>query len=141
MTQKQPMPLEDLPQYLKSLKESGSTGSSPVVNMGQITMPEKKSNRWFGFTLAAILCLSLGMGGLVYYTLPQSNQLTIIVDVNEMSSPLTVSNIVSEGGKVTDVKLNEDSTYEVKVSTRKDKRSFLEWLRGKKGVRKATIKE
>ena len=40
---KQPMSLENLPQYIKSLKDNGDTGGSNLVGVGQIVMPPKMS--------------------------------------------------------------------------------------------------
>lgn len=144
MAQKNPMSLEDLPGYLKSQRESGSTGSAPVVNMGQIIVPEKPSSfmKWArGVGVAVMMLMAIGVSMYTYDEL-STNQITVIVDVEEGLGPQGLSDIVSDsGGKIIAVKHKEDSTYEVEVKTKKSKSSFLDWLLGKNGVKKARLED
>jgi len=138
----EPMSLEDLPQYLKNQRENGSTGNSPVVNMGQIMVPQRTSGiKWVErFVYAAIMFVALGVGGMITYDVMTPQQFTVIVDSDTGIS--AIPTIVSDsGGEVIAVKQNADSTYEVKVSTHKSSHSFLEWLRNNKDVKKAKLKD
>ncbi len=135
-----PMSLEDLPEYLKSQREIGGTGS-PVVNMGKIITPQRSGIRWAErIVYAAIMLVAVGVGGLVTYDVVTPQQFTVIVDSDTGISaiPTIVSN---SGGEVVEVLQKSDSTYEIKVSTRKSKRSFLDWLRNDKDVNKAKLKD
>lgn len=133
-----PMPLENLPGYLRSNKDENA-GSSPVVSMGQIIVPKSPWPKRVAF--AMLMCMVLGTGGIVTYDAMSTNQLTVIVNLDSGVDPsLAMSKIAFDsGGQITSFKQNEDSTYEVKVKTRKSRRSFLEWLRDKKGVEKAEL--
>ena len=127
---KNQMPLENLPEYLKSLKENGGAGS-PLVGMGQI-LPEKKSY-WPQTILAMFMLMTLGIGGMMTYdTVMPQQQFTVIVDMQNPSQ--TIPEITSNS-EIIAVEQNTDSTYAVKVSTRKNKHSFLKWLFGNKDVK------
>jgi len=130
MTQ-DPMPLEDLPQYLKSIRENGDSGSSPVVGTGQIVVAKKS---WSKVILATLAFLILSAGSVVTYNAMAMKNITVVMGIHQTDDPSqTITKIVSDsGGQVVGFKQNEDSTYEVKVSTRKSKQSFLEWLRKNK---------
>jgi two-component sensor histidine kinase len=136
-----PMSLEDLPGYLKSQREHGDTGSAPVVGVGQIIVEEKRS-MLPRFLFAAVMFMALGMGTLVTYDVMSTNQITVVVDVDNGIGPQAISKMVSDGGgEVISVKHTEGTTYEVEVETRKSRVSFLEWLLKSKGVKKATLEE
>lgn len=137
MTQ-DPMPLEDLPQYLKSIKENGDSESSPVVGMGQIVV---KKRIWPKITLAILACVVLSLGSLMTYNTMVMKNHTIVMGINQTDNPSqAITKIVSDsGGQVIGFKQNEDLTYEVKVSTRKSKQSFLEWLRKNKDVKNVNL--
>jgi len=128
MTQN-PMSLENLPQYVKNLQETGDTGGSCVVEMGQIVV-EKKPRTW----LAILICIIISLS-----TIMSKQQLTFVVDMDKETNPFqSIPKIISDiGGEVVDVKQNNDSTYEIKISTRKSKSSFLERLRKNKNINKA----
>lgn len=133
MTQ-DPMSLDKLPGYLKSLKEKGEMGGSVIVDMGQI-VPEKRSwPKRLAFSM--MVFLALGTVGVATYKFAATEQLTVVVDVD----PSAISQIVSDsGGQILSVTRREGSTYEVKASTRQGRHAFLEWLRKSTGVKKANL--
>lgn len=138
---KQPMSLEDLPEYLKSQRENGDMGRPNLVGTGQL-ITKKTFMSWSQQVILAMsLLLLAGAGSMVAYNSMAENQLTVIVDIDKNADPSqTISKIVSDsGGTMLSVKQNEDLTYEVKVSTRKSRHSFLEWFRKNKNVNKASI--
>ncbi len=142
MKDNQNMPLENLPEYLKSLKEQGSYGDSPVVQVGYIEDAPKKS--WTGWLVATALLLAVGVGGATIYQQSQPNNITYVVDIDQnLNANQAIPAIfANSGGDVVEVKKTEGvATYEVTVSTHEDKRSFLERLLGHSKVKKATIKE
>lgn len=75
------------------------------------------------------------------YDMVSVKQFTVIMDVENGSSQ-SITKIVSDiGGEVITVKQNADSSYEVKVKTRKNKKTFLDWLLSKEGVKKAHLEK
>lgn len=136
MKSQKPISLENLPEYLKSLKD-GNAGSSPVVDMGQIVTPKRS---FLPQILATLLVfVVLGVSSVATYNVMSTKELTVVVDV---ANPQTIPQIVADsGGEVLAVKQMEGSTYEVKVSTRKSGHKFLEWLRKNRDVKKASLEE
>lgn len=134
-----PMSLEDLPSYLKSLKEKGETGDC-FVDMGKL---ESKSIGFSNWTKKIIVfmavCLFFGTSGMIGYNLNSTNQITVVVDLNEKKNSIEsiLEMVANSGGEIVDLKQNEDFTYEVKISTRKSKRSFLERLLKNENVKEA----
>lgn len=136
---KKPMPLKDLPQYLESARENGDMEDGPVVEMGQIIMPEERSHNWVGIAAASILFVSVSLGGLIAYDSMSREDFKVIVNTN---APSNMSKIVSDSnGEIISVKQNTNDTYEVHISTRKSKRSFLDWLQNNRNVRNAVLKD
>lgn len=134
MSPKNPMPLDELPEYLKSKK---SNGSSPVVDMGTIVTERSHTKQ---FIFAALMFFALGAGGMITYDLMSTKQLTVVLDTD--SGAGAIEQIVADsGGQVLSVTQTEDSVYEVEVITRKSRHSFLEWLRKSKDVKKAELEE
>ena len=125
--QNDPMPLKDLPGYIRSAREEGQGDYVPVVEMGQIIAP--RTNNWvktIGYAAAA--CLLLMIGG-VYATTS-----SIIVSID---NPQAIANIVADnGGKVFSVKQEEDGTYKVRVFSLKRMSSLIEGLRKNKELKK-----
>ena len=143
-----PMSLENLPAYLKSLKEKGSTGiDSCLVDMGRIEEPQKMPKKWLWtqrivFTLA--ICMIVGTSGLITYDLMSTQQLTVLVNLNQDANPAQAipEMVADSGGTVLAVKQHDNtSAYEVKVSTRKSRKSLLEWLNKNKNVKEVKLKE
>jgi hypothetical protein len=124
---KEPMPLENLPEYLKS----HNTGGGVLVDVGNITTPTKPYMKW---AAAGTMAMVLGISIATYHVM-SNKELTVFVDTNQ---PQMLSQIVADGGgEMLAAKQTEGTTYEVKVATRKSKHSFLEWLRKNKDVKKA----
>ena len=118
-------PIKDMPGYLKSLKEKGEYGDGRVFDMGQIE-PERRSYKWLAY--AALICFCVS--GTIAYDVTKTKEHTITL---EHSNPTQmISKIESDGGEIIAVKQNDDLTYEVKVATKKSRRSFLEWIRRNK---------
>jgi hypothetical protein len=133
MNNKPPMSLENLPGYMDSLRKSGSTDDSLVVDMGRIVEPPKSSINWFrpaAFALAFCLFLIVG----VSYNAFSDKNITIVLDTNNIEA---ISDIVSaNGGNVVNIKQNGDSSYEVKIDKLQNVKSFIESLRKNKDVKK-----
>jgi hypothetical protein len=127
---KNPMPIEDLPEYLRSTK-GRITDDAPVVDMGRIVSPRN----WFKtISLSVAACLLVALSGLMGYNVLSTKNVTVFVDANN-SSPTSISKIISDGGgQVVSVKQYGESTYEVKISTRKNLSSFIDWLRKNKDI-------
>jgi hypothetical protein len=125
--QNDPMPLKDLPGYIRSAREEGQGDYVPVVEMGQIITP--RTNNWaktIGYAAAA--CLLLMAGGLYATTS------SIIVSID---NPQAIANIVADnGGKVFSVKQEENGTYKVRVFSLKIMSSLIEELRKNKDLKK-----
>lgn len=141
-----PMSLENLPAYLKSLKEKGSTGDC-LVDMGRIEEPKKMPKKWLWtqrilFTLA--ICMIAGTTGLITYDLASRQELTVVVNLNNDANPAQAipEMVADSGGTVLAVKQHDStSSYEVKVSTRKSRKALLEWLNKNKNVKEVKFKE
>lgn len=143
MTQKnQPMPLEDLPEYLKSAKD-GNAGGSNLVNTGQIMTNTSQTNWFSQFAIAALLFLVFGVGGMMTYSVMSTRNITVIVDIHQgADASEVIPRIVSEGGgEVLSVEQRGASTYEIEVKTRKSRSSFLEWLLKNRNVKTAELEE
>jgi hypothetical protein len=125
------MPLGDLPEHMRSVREGGSLDYGPVVDVGRIV--DDGPPRWMSVAAySTALCMLLGLG-LVGY----SSTGTIIIDANRLDSA-SVSEIVrEEGGRVFSAKQKEDGTHEVRVLTFKRMSSFLEQLKKNKEIKKA----
>lgn len=133
-----PMSLKNLPEHLKSVREKGDSCESPLVNVGQIVDADVESGfmRWSKkIALAASICMVLAVGGILTYDSMNQNQYTIIVDAHQGAN---ISQIVSEsGGQIVSINQTNDGTYEVTITSEKSRRSFLEWFRKNRDIRKA----
>lgn len=132
---KDPLPLENLPEYLKNHRNTDSSGS-PVVGMGQIVVSNSKWPQRIVWTAAA--CVMLGIAGAAL-TVMSPKDVTVVISAQD-ANPAFIANIVSVGGgKVVSVTQTETDTYEVKMSLRKNVNSFLDWLRKNKDVKRAEL--
>jgi len=120
----EPMPLGDLPEYLKSLQEKGDTGGGMLVGMGQITPPPQKKSYWKHAMIATLLLMTVGVGGAITYQV-SNNQSPAIVDVGKpkASNPPTITADVNEDEAMI-------ATEEEQPKERKRRRPFLDWLFG-----------
>lgn len=130
------MNLENLPDYLKSVKENGSSQGSPVVNTGQIIVEPPSYNWITKLALTSAFGLFLLVGGMVVFNTTTTQNITIVVDIN--GDAVSLAKIVEDSGaKVLSVEQKDNSTYEVKLSTRKSRKSLLDFLLNNKNVKKA----
>lgn len=127
---KKPVPLENLSEYMKA-----NPGEVPVVDMGRIIVPKRSYTGWL---TALAMVMVLATGSMVTYRAMSLKEMTVVVDVQGADSQAIAQIVAESGGEVIAVKQTEDSTYEVKVATRKSRHSFLEWLRKNKDVKMAT---
>lgn len=133
-----PLPLQDLPEYLKNHR-NGDPNGSPVIGMGQITKP--RSNLFRNLSLATAACVVLGLSGIATYNLMSPKEVTVVIAAND-ANPDFIAGIVSVGGgKVMSVTQTESDTYEVKLSLRRNVNSFLDWLRKNKDVKRVELGE
>lgn len=138
---KNPMSLEDLPEYLKNARQHGE-GGSPVVNTGQIVSTNTSSGSWFQtMALAFLMVITVSLGSFITYNAMSTKNIIINIDVANGNAE-KISKIVTDGGgEVLSMEQKDEDTFEVKVATRKSRRSFLDWLRGNKDVQKAELEE
>lgn len=134
------MSLKNLPQYLDSLRKGGNSDDAIVVDMGRIIQPSPLS-LFKKFASIAIFCLFLGSSAIVTYNLLSTENVTIVLDTNNIT-PQNVSKIISDvGGRVISVKQNENLTYKVEVDKLKNVKSFLEILRKNKDINKVDLEK
>jgi len=127
-----PMPLGDLPKYLQEQRENGTQGPAPVVGMGNIVVPQKKKS-WLPF--AAIMTVALGAGAIIAYEKTTTQEFTVTVHSDDGIK--SIPTIMADGGAdIISLDQISDTGYKVKVNTRKNKRSFLDWLRKNKNIKK-----
>lgn len=131
-----PMSIENLPEYLKSIKNKNMVGESIVIDMGTIVVPNK-SKKWT-LVLACFIILGIGTGTWAYIQNESPKQITALIELDVESNPSqSIFDIVSNtGGQIMSISQNDDKTYEVKIST-KNKHSSLEKIRKNKNVKKA----
>lgn len=123
-SRKSPMPLSELPEYIRSVRESGQGDDIPVVDMGMIV--DSRPRRRWGYALLAVACLVVGTG--LYMS-------TDSIVVASGADARRVAEIVSdEGGSVFSVSQKEDGTYRVRVFSLGGVRSLVERIRGTDGV-------
>lgn len=122
-----PISLEKLPERLKNQRENGNTDEI-LVDVGQITFetPQTKNYNTIIFSTLIVLFTAFGIGITSYNSLNKDQQYTVILNT-DYPSQLT-SDIDTE---IIAVKQIDVSTYEVKVSTKKDKSSLFDWFRNK----------
>jgi hypothetical protein len=133
-----PLPLQDLPEYLKN-HHNGDPNGSPVIGMGQIVAP--KTNWLRNLSLATAACVVLGLGGIAAYNLISPKEVTVVIAANDANPDFIVGIVSVGGGKVMSVTQTETDTYEVKLSLRRNVNSFLDWLRKNKDVKRVELEE
>jgi len=134
---KGPMPLEDLPDYLRSLKNSGSLGDGTVVDMGTIVSPRRNWLLTVSYLSAAFLIVSAA--ALTTYNTLSAQNATVVLYANNIDKD-AISKIMSDaGGRIVSVEQKNDSTYKVKFSTKKSLSSLIDWLRKNKDIKKVEL--
>lgn len=130
------MPLSQLPEYIKSLRESGSVGEGVVVDMGMIVDDEKPKIWLRRSAYAAAACLFLAAGMLTFMA---SKSIKIVAEKGVGYQ--TIANVVAEGGgHIVSMKKNDDNTYELRVLSFNRMSSFLDNLRRKEGLERVEAK-
>ncbi len=123
MNNQDPIPLKNLPDYLKSPQNSGC-----VVDMGMI-MPEKKRS-WFIPSIIACFILATTIGITTYnYAMPQEITVAVTLDNGDINSLTKMIANIDKDAKVITVTKKENGIHELKISTRKSKRIFLDSLK------------
>jgi len=131
------MPLEDLPDYLRSLKNSGSLGDGTVVDMGTIVSPRRNWLLTVSYLSAAFLIVSAA--ALTTYNTLSAQNATVVLYANNIDKD-AISKIMSDaGGRIVSVEQKNDSTYKVKFSTKKSLSSLIDWLRKNKDIKKVEL--
>jgi len=87
-----PLPLQDLPEYLKNHRNSQE--NSPVVGMGQIVAPRSKWPQ--RIVWAAAVCVFLGVAGVGIVSLSPKD-ITVVIAAED-ANPDFIAGIVSVGG-------------------------------------------
>lgn len=131
-----PMPLSQLPDYMRSVREQGQGDYVPVVDIGRIEEP-RSATRWIALA-GGLLLFASSLAGLAYTT--ASTRRITIVAAESVSSEAIADIVKDEGGRVVSVTKGEGS-YEVKVFTFKGIGSFLEGLRRNKEIESADLAE
>lgn len=101
----EPMPLSELPEYLRSARESGQGDYVPVVDVGRIVDDRRRWPRRFAY--AGVLCALLLLG-FAYST----KEITI---VSGESLPGISEMVQDDGGRVISAFREEDGSYRVRV--------------------------
>lgn len=123
-----PMPLSELPDYMKSIREKGQGDYVPVVEMGRIIDDSPRGGwlRYAGYASAACILIA---GGLL-----MSTKSLVIAS---KADPAVIAKIVSdEGASVFSVSQKEDGTYKVRILSLRSLNSILDRLREKKELDK-----
>ena len=121
---KEPMPLGDLPGYIRSVRDSGQGGDSPVVDMGRIVAPAPRWGRRIAY--AGVACVLVAVGGA--YAMNMTEEISIRADLGAVAVASAVS---AEGGRVISVRRDDDGSYRVRVLSF-GMGSLVERLRGRK---------
>ena len=136
-----PMSLEHLPDYIKNMQEHGGSDDC-LVDMGTVIDNRFNYLLWTKrFAFAVVTCISLGICSFLAYDAIASKEITVLVQINGNIDPVeALPKIVNDsGGKILAVEQKEQSVFEVKVSTRRNKKLFLEWLNKNTSVKSASL--
>lgn len=145
------LPIEDLPEYLKSHRDYSNLNNVPVVGMGKIITSKK--NWYFKYTpiIFAIVVVFSVLG----YALTEQKNVTIVISTTEQSDPLSIEGVVrDEGGKIVSIEKKDNNLYEVIIKfslfhfvrrpllekSDTDVNSFIEKIKKNKDIIEAEIK-
>lgn len=130
-----PMPLSDLPGYMRSVRERGQGDDVPVVDMGRIV--ENGPRFGIGTFALATFVLASFVGAFAYVV--ASSRSISIAAADGVDSSEVASIVAEEGGRVFSVMKEGDGTYRVRIFTLKSIGSFIEGLRGKKDFKSVEL--
>lgn len=134
---KNPMSLKNLPEYLKSLKESGVSDDSLVVDMGQVIIETPYLSIFKRYAIATTAMLFLAIGAYGFYGSLNKN-ITIILDSNNIQ---TVSKILLDDGvEIVSIEKIKDSSYEIRLKAFKNIKSLVEKLKNNQEIENIDIK-
>lgn len=119
-----PMPLSELPDYMRRAREHGQGDDVPVVDMGMIVDDRPSWGRIIAYASAA--CVLLAVGGLVAVSASTES----LVIASEAGAARVAGIVSEEGGSVFSVSANEDGTYRVRVFSFRGTDSLMNRLRG-----------
>ena len=131
-----PMPLGDLPEYMRSVREGRNGDYVPVVDVGRIVDDTPRS-RGRGLAYASAACVLLAVGVATYAV---TSTESIVVDAGDIGPKAVADMISDQGGRVFSVNQNEDDTYEVRVLAFGRMSNFIERLRDNKEFKKVEVK-
>ena len=130
-----PMPLSELPDYMRRARERGQGDDIPVVDMGMIVDDGPRWGRTAAFVLGSAAFLVVGLGVLAASS---ARDIRIVAS----GGAGAVSEIVSaEGGRVFSVTQEGDGSYRVRVFAFGGVRPLIDRLRGSDRVESVDIGE
>lgn len=119
-----PMPLSELPGYMRHAREHGQGDEVPVVDMGMIVDDRPSWGRIVAYAFAT--CVLIAVGGVVAVSASTES----LVIASEADAARVAGIVSEEGGSVFSVSANEDGTYRVRVFSFRGVNALLERLRG-----------
>lgn len=131
------MPLSELPDYIKSVREHGQGEDVPVVEMGMIF--DDTASRWRTrpFLLVAAASVLVIVGGVVAIS-ASTESLTVY---SKADADKIASIVSGEGARVFSVTKSGDGEYKVRLFSFRNINSILERLRINKDLEGAKIEE
>lgn len=133
------MPISRLPEYLRSIRYGAKDQKDvPVVDMGTIRSRPGPNLGMIASVLVLVLMVS-GIGLYGYSYKVQTKRITIVSQSNEMSAEDIKSMLGSYGAEVLSIVEGEERTYEAKVSLRKNVKTLIETIKGRKEVKDAWL--
>ena len=129
---KEPMPLSDLPEYMRAIRNEGQGDYVPVVDMGMIVNNEKSWLKPIAYATAVCIAFSF----CVVLVLSSTREISIKSDV----SSVDVVDLVSKNGyNVISVKQKENGDYNLRIFSFSGYKSLIERLRKNKDFKKVEI--
>lgn len=133
-----PMPLSELPDYIRSARENGQGDDIPVVEMGMIVDASPRLGWMRGLAVAASVCLVMALG-FTAYTAASMREIKIVSDGT--GSEAIASLVADEGGRVFSVVQEDDGSYRVRVFNFGGVKSLVERLRENRDLDKVELGE
>jgi len=132
-----PMPLENLPGYLQSIRGKNiNPDQAPVVDIGKIVERPRPFRGALALSLF-IAVFSLGLGALEYMERSKVKSILVVLDDNNANLESVKEIIAGNGVKVISIEQNPDHSFEAKVSG--NIKSLIEKLRSKGEVKDAWL--